>query len=1206
MIEQSIKQSILNLFDDNTIGAISPEDMRTFVNTIFDYKQNRIYVFQKIEEIYFHDKLQKNDLIVINNENQDFNNGLYVVLKTNPAYNDDIKKIANLNYDEFVKLGKNNQLVSINEGELVWIDPLPGYFIKGTEEISVILSKRPDTVGEIWIAESDDFSVPIPGHEGDGYSWTGYENGWINIGPLRGPAGDISEVAMASQIEVDAGLIDNKAISPKTFNDSIQLKQKENYLGRPTSKKMLVSESDGTRNWEQIPNSAEWGNITGILSQQYDLQTELSARENYLGSPSKNGDVLASNKDNTRYWINTDDFTSKAKWGNIEGILSQQTDLQDELNQKADIINVFDKTQYVQVSNGSADSNKPIILNNKGKIDESMIEVSSGFHYQGSFTPTSSQEYPDTTDKPSGSFWDIINLSDTGYTYTTGDLQGQTIFNNDLLVLSISGNQESWNIQKVDLNPDLFYKLDGSNALTADFNAGGFRLSSVSDGIDIFDAINVKQFNLKADITYVDNQNDLQNLLINNNTKKINIHEGNNANPHNVNKDQIGLGFITDSGDGSLYLSNDGNYKAIKTNSSFLDLNDTPNDYTGLAGYKTVVNNTEDGLIFIPDNSMNNVYWGDIQGNLSNQIDLSQALDSKFDKSGGEVYNNIIVNKGNLSKTVITDYGIEMHSQDNKREVEIIYDYLNRTIDFKFNTDTSLTVNFQKAPSTKYQPTEVNNLTRKDYVDSNIQLVQDDITNHINDFSNPHQITPSLIGASEEIHSHNISDIINLQDELNQKAPINHNHDISDITNLQDELDQKANISDIYLRSEYIDISNGSVDGGKPILLNSNGVIDVSMLETSTFVPQGSHDPSAGVEYPDNTGVDFGGFWYVDKLDNPTDVNPEPHYIFSSGDLQNKTIRIGDFMVWSASGWGIMAGEMNPQLYMKLDKSQHLDDNGQPLVVNGKVTYIQPGTTSGEAIEYQQWIDANNLQDTEINNRLPLSGGDLTGPIIIDDGGIGDAGLVVSKGPSSANVKWNYFELRSDTHHFRIEDDFSNVEIDFKFDNDSTMSISPFQAPKTKYSPTEVNHLTRKDYVDTEVNTRLPLSGGDLTGNLNLGSNSLIFNNITQSSIYDSSDSLVLSKSDDVGTLTELSIKNDSEVYINNQKVWHAGNDGSGSGLDADLLDGQNIDYFAIKSETPTSVPENNIGQKTQNLIVVTEQEYNSIPHNQDSLYIII
>jgi hypothetical protein len=35
-----------------------------------------------------------------------------------------------------------------------------------------------------------------------------------------------------------------------------------------------------------------------------------------------------------------------------------------------------------------------------------------------------------------------------------------------------------------------------------------------------------------------------------------------------------------------------------------------------------------------------------------------------------------------------------------------------------------------------------------------------------------------------------------------------------------------------------------------------------------------------------------------------------------------------------------------------------------------------------------------------------------------------------------------------------------------------------------------------------------------------------------------------------------------SDLYIGANKIWHAGNDGSGSGLDADLLDGQNGSYY--------------------------------------------
>ena len=46
---------------------------------------------------------------------------------------------------------------------------------------------------------------------------------------------------------------------------------------------------------------------------------------------------------------------------------------------------------------------------------------------------------------------------------------------------------------------------------------------------------------------------------------------------------------------------------------------------------------------------------------------------------------------------------------------------------------------------------------------------------------------------------------------------------------------------------------------------------------------------------------------------------------------------------------------------------------------------------------------------------------------------------------------------------------------------------------------------------------------------------------------------------------------NSNNIYINNNVIWHAGNDGSGSGLDADLLDGNNSGAF-LKSGAGDSV----------------------------------
>jgi len=69
---------------------------------------------------------------------------------------------------------------------------------------------------------------------------------------------------------------------------------------------------------------AIWGNITGTLSAQTDLQTALNAKQNTLTAGT--GIAIADNViSNTQ---------TSAVWGNVTGTLSEQTDLQSALNAK--------------------------------------------------------------------------------------------------------------------------------------------------------------------------------------------------------------------------------------------------------------------------------------------------------------------------------------------------------------------------------------------------------------------------------------------------------------------------------------------------------------------------------------------------------------------------------------------------------------------------------------------------------------------------------------------------------------------------------------------------------------------------------------------------------------------------------------------------------------------------------------------------------
>ncbi len=259
----NIKESILTLFDDNVVGAISASDMRVFVETIFDNKENEIHVFETIDDIEEYRNninigsekypISKNDVIIIteiNNSNWGNNKGVYIATKDSPGKTD-IEKISADNYDNFIKTGEATQLISLDSDKnLTWINPIPGYYIEGTDTITNILGKKPSQKGPVWIASEDDLTAPIPGNEGDGYSWDGVN--WNNIGQLRGPEGDVVEVAFANQYEVDGGYVEDKAVSPKTLKDSYWINKKENLLGSPVEDfYMLTSKKDGTRIWEQ-------------------------------------------------------------------------------------------------------------------------------------------------------------------------------------------------------------------------------------------------------------------------------------------------------------------------------------------------------------------------------------------------------------------------------------------------------------------------------------------------------------------------------------------------------------------------------------------------------------------------------------------------------------------------------------------------------------------------------------------------------------------------------------------------------------------------------------------------------------------------------------------------------------------------------------------------------------------------------------------
>ena len=73
-----------------------------------------------------------------------------------------------------------------------------------------------------------------------------------------------------------------------------EINSKENSLGLGTAGQVLATNSAADGKEWITTNSAEWGNITGTLSNQTDLQTELDAKVNHgvISSTNEPTDIV--------------------------------------------------------------------------------------------------------------------------------------------------------------------------------------------------------------------------------------------------------------------------------------------------------------------------------------------------------------------------------------------------------------------------------------------------------------------------------------------------------------------------------------------------------------------------------------------------------------------------------------------------------------------------------------------------------------------------------------------------------------------------------------------------------------------------------------------------------------------------------------------------------------------------------------------------
>jgi len=181
------KEQILNLFQDNLTGNIDPADMRLFVSTIFDAKEDSLVKITDPKHFDYRD-IKKNDLVLITEPgNKSGLNGVFISEKDHPSLKDFTAIQTEKHIEDFIKTGKEGEVLSTEGGKIKWIKPYE-YIIKGTLPYQKIILQQAQR-GDTWISENR-FLHTIK--KGDGLQWTGTE--WKNIGSLIGTPGERSTV----------------------------------------------------------------------------------------------------------------------------------------------------------------------------------------------------------------------------------------------------------------------------------------------------------------------------------------------------------------------------------------------------------------------------------------------------------------------------------------------------------------------------------------------------------------------------------------------------------------------------------------------------------------------------------------------------------------------------------------------------------------------------------------------------------------------------------------------------------------------------------------------------------------------------------------------------------------------------------------------------------------------------------------------------
>jgi len=484
--------------------------------------------------------------------------------------------------------------------------------------------------------------------------------------------------------------------------------------------------SDGTFIFTNPPRVDNDPSLTDDLTRKayVDMQDdELSSR---IYTTESGINELETNKADTSY-VNMQDSSLDTRLTTAENTLQDKADVSVLQG------NYYDKNEFITTSSGSSDAGRPVILNNLGYIDSSMLDITA-FEYVAGWNPSGGTEYPDSTGHNGGAFWIVQGVSGD-YTFTGGDLNGITTNDGDFIVW----NGSNWTHINHDVDPNAYYKLDGTMAITADFQAGGHKLTNAAAATNGSDVPRWDQVVAKSGGTF---------------TGEVDFDGGLQANDHHIRVSN-----------GRLFCQSTTNSSG-KRASFYID---STNDFFSLA-----IRNESDvwlKTIFYVDLSDYDFIFNTVP-KYSNSPATSDTLTNKayvdgnfVPKTGGTFTGTIFI-QGNiitfdssprvdLHDTSQTGVGKDWRVMNSSKYLYIQYrnsDDTSWITNTRFHHDKSIT--FYGHLSCSTSPTSGSHLTNKTYVDTQDNNLSSRITSNDNDISSLNtnkinSVTTGITGADK-------------------------------------------------------------------------------------------------------------------------------------------------------------------------------------------------------------------------------------------------------------------------------------------------------------------------------------------------------------------------------------------------------------------------------------------------------------------------